>query len=73
MFALLFKDDDNYPTRNFFDVHYMLLVKIKVFNALIDNKPFFDQPVKSKQESYEKQITRNNTYVTVNVSDYFLH
>ena len=51
----------------------MLLVKIKVFNALIDNKPFFDQPVKSKQESYEKQITRNNTYVTVNVSDYFLH
>ena len=69
----MFKDDDNYPTRNFFDVYYMLLVKIKVFNALIDNKPFFDQPVKSKQESYEKQITRNNTYVTVNVSDYFLH
>ena len=51
----------------------MLLVEIKVFNALIDNKTFFDQPVKSKQESYKKQIPRNNTYITVIVSDYFLH
>ena len=73
MFVLLFKDGDNDPTRNSFDVHYMLLVEIKVFNALIDNKTFFDQPVKSKQESYKKQIPRNNTYITVIVSDYFLH
>ena len=28
----------------------MLFVKIKDFNALIDNKPFCDQPVKEKQE-----------------------
>ena len=32
----------------------MLLVEIKDFNALIDNKSFFEQPVKSKQEVYEK-------------------
>ena len=34
----------------------MPLVEIKDFNALIDNKPFFDHPVKNKQESYEKLI-----------------
>ena len=34
----------------------MLLVEIKDFNVLIDNKSFFDQPIKNKQESYEKLI-----------------
>ena len=31
----------------------MLLVEIKDLNALIENKPFFDHPVKNKQEAYE--------------------
>ena len=34
----------------------MPLVEIKYFNALIDNKSFFDQPVKSKQKACEKPI-----------------
>ena len=34
----------------------MPLVEIKDFNALIDNKPFFDKPVNNKQEAYEKLI-----------------
>ena len=34
----------------FFDECYMSLEEIKDFNGLIDNKPFFDQPVKNKQE-----------------------
>ena len=32
-----------------FDEDYMPLVEIKDFNALIDNKLFFDQPTKNKQ------------------------
>ena len=42
----------------------MPLIEIKNFNALIDNKPFFDQPVKNKQEAYEKviEISRNDDY-----------
>ena len=32
----------------------MLLVEIKDFNAFIDNKPFFDEPVKNKQEATRK-------------------
>ena len=34
----------------------MPLVEIKGFDALIDNKTFFGQPVKNKQEAYEKPI-----------------
>ena len=47
----------------------MPLVKIKDFNALIDNKPFFHQPVKNKQEAYEKLIERlkNYDYTTGNL------
>ena len=50
MFAL-FKDGND-PTRNSFDEYYMPIAEIKDFNALIDNKSFFDQSVKSKQEAY---------------------
>ena len=36
--------------------YYMILVEIKGFTALIDSKPFIDQPVKNKQGEYEKLI-----------------
>ena len=40
----------------------MPLVEIKDFNALIDNKPFFDQPAKNKQEASEElvEMSRND-------------
>ena len=46
----------NDPIRDSFDRYYMPLIEINDFDALIDNKPFFDQPVKNKQEAYEKFI-----------------
>ena len=50
----------------------MSLVEIKYFNALIENKPFFDHPVKNKQEAYEKliEIPRNYDYIPVNLLNY---
>ena len=41
-------------------------------NALIDNKTIFEQPVKNKQESYEKlfEMLRNNDHTTGNWLDY---
>ena len=47
----------------------MLLVKIKDFNALIDNKPLIDQPVKNKQEADEKHVemSRNDDYTIGNL------
>ena len=53
----------------------MPLVEIKDFNPLIDNKLFFDQPMKNKQEAYEKlvKISRNNNYTTGNLLDFSYH
>ena len=47
---------------------------MKDFKALIDNKPFFDQPVK-KQEAYEKlvEMSKNNDYTTGNLLNYLYH
>ena len=44
----------------------MPIVESKDFNALIDNKPFFDQPVKTKQEAYGKliEMSKNDDYTT---------
>ena len=52
----------------------MPLVEIKDFNALIDNKLFFDQPVKNKQ-AYEKpvEVPRNDNYTTGNLLDFWYH
>ena len=47
LFVLSFKNGDDDPTRYYFDQYYMSSVEIKDFNILIDNKPFFDQPVKN--------------------------
>ena len=69
------KNDNNDPTRDYFDQYYIPLVGIKDFKALIDNKPFFDQPVKNKQEAYEKiiEIPKNDNYATKNLLDYSDH
>ena len=56
MFVLSFKDGNDDPTKDYFHKYYMLFVKTKYFNVLIQNKPFFDQPVKNKQEAYEKLV-----------------
>ena len=49
----------------------MLLVEIKDFSALIGNKPFFDQPLKNKEEAYEKliEMSRNDDDTTGNLLD----
>ena len=62
LFVLSFKNGGDNSKRGSFDQYYMSLVEIKDFNGLIDNKPFFDQQVKNKQEVYEKRIemSKNN-------------
>ena len=74
LFVLSFKNGDNDPKSRYFDKYYMPLVEIKNFNVLIDNKPFFDHPVKSRQEVSEKRIemSRNDYNITGNLLD-FLH
>ena len=47
-------------------------VEIKGFNLLIDAKPFFEIPVKNKEEAYEAitEISKNNDYTTDNLLGY---
>ena len=47
LLVLSFRDGGNKRSIDYFDKYYMSLVEIKCFNILIDNKPFFDQPVKA--------------------------
>ena len=58
----MWKNGNNVSMRDSFDKYYMPFVEIKDFNAPINNKPFFDQPVKSKQEAYQKliEMSRND-------------
>ena len=46
---------------------------VKVFNVIIDKLAFFDLPIKTEEEAYEKlrDITRNNEYTTGNLLDYY--
>ena len=69
LFVLSFKNGNNNPTKNFFDKCYLPLVEIKDFNALFDNKPYFDQPA----AAYEKliEMPRNNDDTTGNLLDYW--
>ena len=69
LLLLSFKAGENDPTRNSFNKYYIPLVEIKDSNALIDNKPFFDQPVKTHKKRMknlskcqETMITQHETY-----------
>ena len=58
----LFKHGGSDYARESFDNHYIPLVEIKYFHALINNKLVFDRPGNSKQETYKKlvEMSRNN-------------
>ena len=45
---------------------------VKDYNVIIDKLTFFDLPIKTEEEAYEKiiDISRNNEYTTGNLLDY---
>ena len=56
--------------RDSFSHYYVLEVQMKVFNALINGKSFFDLPIKNEEEAYENFIDmNNNNYTTGNLLD----
>ena len=69
LFVLYFENEDD---RTPFSKYYVPKVEIKYFNVLIDGKPFFEIPVKNKEEAYEAiiEMTKNNDYTTGNLLDY---
>ena len=64
-------DDDNY-NRQSYSQFYLPKVMVKDYNVIIDKLAFFDLPMKTEEEAYEKiiDISRNNEYTTGNLLDY---
>ena len=63
---------ENENDRISFSKYYVPKLEIKDFNLLIDGKPFFDIPLKNKEEAYGQiiRMSKNNDYTTDNLLDY---
>ena len=72
LFVLSFARNILGDKRDSFSHYYVPKVEIEYFNVLIDRKNFFDLPVKSEEEAYEKIIdmSKNNDYKTGNFLDF---
>ena len=61
-------DNDNnvIDNRQSFSNFYLPNIMVKDYNVIIDKLAFFDLPVKTEEEAYEKiiDISRNNEYTT---------
>ena len=69
LLVLSYKNDED---RTSFSKYYVPSVEVKDFNVLVDVKPFFEVPIKNKEETYEaiNEMSRNNDYTTGNLLDY---
>ena len=70
LFVLSYATDDNNYNRQSYS--YLPKVMVKDYNVIIDKLAFFDLPIKTEEEAYEKiiDIRRNNEYTTGNLLDY---
>ena len=68
-FVLLFENETDSTS---FSKYYVPKVEVKGFSVLIDGKPFFQIPVKNKEEEYEQiiEMSKSNDYTTGNLLDY---
>ena len=60
----------NADYRQSFSQFYLPDVMVKDYNVIIDKLAFFDLPIKTEEEAYEKIIEMNNEYTTGNLLDY---
>ena len=69
LFVLAYQNADD---RQSFSEFYLSKVMVKNVNVIIDKLAFFDLPIKTEEEAYEKiiDISRNNEYTTGNLLDY---
>ena len=69
LFVLAYQNADY---RQSFSQFYSPNVMVKDYNVIIAKLAFFDLPIKTEEEAYEKiiDISRNNEYTTSNLLDY---
>ena len=70
LFVLAYGQNNN--DRQSFSRFYLPNVMVKDYNVIIDKLAFFDLPIKTEEEVYEKiiDISKNNEYTTGNLLDY---
>ena len=68
LFVLAYQNADD---RQSFSQFYLPNVMVKDYNVIIDKLAFFDLPIKTEEEAYEKiiDISRNNEYTTGSLLD----
>ena len=69
LFVLAYRTADD---RQSFSQFYLPNVMVKDYNVIIDKLTFFDLPIKTEEDAYEKiiDISRNNEYTTDNLLEY---
>ena len=69
LFVLAYQNADD---RQSFSQFYLPNVMVKDYNVIIDKLAFFDLPIKTEEEAYEKiiDISRKNEYTTGNLLHY---
>ena len=69
LFVLVYQTADD---RQSYSQFYLPRVMVKDYNVIIDKLAFFDLPIKTEEEAYEKIIgaSRNNEYTAGNLLDY---
>ena len=69
LFVLVYQTADG---RQSYSQFYLPKVVVKDYYVIIDKLAFFDLPIKTEEEAYEKiiDISRNNEYTTGNLLDY---
>ena len=69
LFVLAFPNEED---RSSFSKYYMPTVEIKDYNVLIDLQPFYDIPIKNKEQTYEAitELFNHDNYTTRNSLTY---
>ena len=69
LFVLAYQNADD---RQSYSQFYLPNIMVKDYIVIIDKLAFFDLPIKTEEEAYEKiiDISRNNEYTTGNLLDY---
>ena len=69
LFVLAYRTANN---RQSFSQFYLPNVMVKDYNFIIDELAYFELPINTEQEAYEKiiDISKNNEYATGNLLDY---
>ena len=60
LFVLAFENEED---RSSFFKYYTPTVEIKEYNVLIDQKPFFDIPIRNKEQTYEQLLNWLETMI----------